>query len=203
VSENYDPHELRIIKRGVSIDKVIAAYKHFGSFRPVAKVCNISKDTVRHVILRYNISNPNALLPSKASYNPKNLYSDFAKWHKAHVEDTDLPRNLADLAKLAGVEKNTAKCYFYRRRREARKILHSLPDLRDLSLSLEDIEGHVFQASGLEHYRYAIDRYSQKAVLQGTLEFFGEVTVLIPSIDRFASRVRKKANEKQLLRKVP
>ena len=38
---NYDPHELKIVRRGVSIDKVIAAYKHFGSYRKAASVCGI------------------------------------------------------------------------------------------------------------------------------------------------------------------
>jgi hypothetical protein len=187
---DYDPHELKIIRRGVSIDKVIAAYRHFGSLRKTAAVCKISKDTVAAVILRYKVPHLVATLPSQASYNPRTRYSTFAKWHKAHSGDPALPHSLAALAKLSGENTNVVKCYFYRRRKEARKILSSLPDLRKLKLSLEDIEGHVFRSSGLENYRYAIDRYSERAALQGELELFGEVTVLIPSIDQFAKRVK-------------
>lgn len=188
---SYDRHEMKIIRRGVKIEKVILAYKHFGSLRPVARVCGISKDTVKAVIRRYNVVPVVAMLPAKASYNPRNRYSAFAKWHKAHAEDENLPHGRAELAALAGVNVNVIKCYFYRRRKEARKILHSLPDLRSLSLPLQDIEGLQFYSNHLEHYRYAIDRYSLKGALQGKLEYAGEVTVLIPSIDRFASRVRK------------
>jgi hypothetical protein len=187
----YDPHELKIIRRGVSIEKVIAAYKHFGSLRKAAHVCAISKDTVSEVLTRYHVQRPSASLPAKASYNPKNLYSDFAKWHKAHAEDLSLPRSRIELAKLSGVNVNVVKCYFYRRRKAARKILSSLPDLRKLDLVLQDIEGHRFHSGDLVSYRYVIDRYSQRAALQGELENLGEVTVLIPSIDQFAARVRK------------
>jgi hypothetical protein len=187
---NYDRHELKIIRRGVSIDKVITAYKHFGSFRKAGEVCGISKDTVDEVIKRYNVPRLVAVLPKKTSYNPRTHYSDFAKWHQAHVEDADLPHSLAEFAKRSGVNVNVVKCYFYRRRKDARKILANLPDLRKLNLQLQDIEGHVFDSSGLGDYHYAIDRYSQRAALQGKLGEV-EVTVLIPSIDRFASRVRK------------
>ena len=182
---------MKIIRRGVSIDKVIAAYKHFGSLRKAASVCDIGKDTVKAVILRYKVPALGAVLPSKASYNPRTHYSDFAKWHKAHAEDGGLPHSLGELAKLSGSNANVVKCYFYRRRKEARKILSSLPDLRKLSLSLQDIEGALIESRHLQSYRYAIDRYSQRAALQGEHMTLGEVTVLIPSVDQFAKRVRK------------
>ena len=188
---NFDPHEMKIIHRGVSIEKVIAAYKHFGSLRKAASACSISKDTVKAVLIRYKVPQPRATLPSKASYNPKNLYSDFAKWHKAHAADKNLPHGRADIAKLAGVSVNVVKCYFYRRRRAARKMLSSLPDLRKLSVPLEDIEGVKFDSLKLTSYRYAVERYSQRAALQGNLKAVGEVTVLIPSIEQFAGRVKK------------
>jgi hypothetical protein len=187
----YDRHELKIIRRGISVDKVITAYKHFGSLRKAAAVCKVSKDTVRNVLRRFHIAAPIASLPAKASYNPRNAYSVFAKWHKAHANDMGLPYSRSALAALAGVTPNTVKCYFQRRRAAARKILLSLPDLRDLELTLEDLEGKVFRTHELELYRYAIDRYSQRAALQGKLEYAGEVNVLIPSIELFARRVRK------------
>jgi hypothetical protein len=188
---SYDRHELKIIRRGVSVEKVIAAYKHFGSLRKAADVCDISKDTVKNVILRFKVPTLAADLPHKASYNPRTHYSDFAKWHKAHAEDEGLPYTVAGLAKLSGVNANVVKCYFYRRRREARKILESLPDLRKLDITLDDIEGKAFSSKLLESYHYAIHRYSASAALQGIHTLLGEVTSLIPSIDRFASRVRK------------
>lgn len=188
---NYDPHELKIVRRGVSIDKVIAAYKHFGSYRKAASVCGISKDTVKSVVLRYHVVALSAALPRKASYHPKRHYSDFAKWHKAHMNDVDLPHSLVEFASLSGANVNTVKCYFYRCRKETRRVLASLPDLRTLSVSLEDIEGKDLKTSSLSHYRYAVDRYSQRVALQGMLGDGVEVTVLIPSVEQFASRVRK------------
>jgi hypothetical protein len=196
----YDPHELKIVRRGVSVDKVIAAYKHFGSLRKAAAVCAISKDTVKAVILRFDVARPTPMLPAKASYNPRTHYSTFAKWHQAHASDKALPNSVSALAKLSGVPPNVVKCYFYRRRREARKLLESLADLRKLSLSLEDIEGKTFPSSALESYHFAIDRYAQRAAIQGiVLDITSktyEVTVLIPSIDVFASRIRKLTSTK-------
>lgn len=191
MNSNYDPHELKIIRRGISIDKVIAAYKHFGSYRKAAIVCGIATDTVKSVVLRYNVTAFPASLPRKASYHPKRHYSNFAKWHKEHMNDVDLPHSLAEFASLSGCNVNIVKCYFYRCRKETRRVLASLPDLRTLSVSLEDIEGKAFKTSSLSHYRYAVDRYSQRAALQGTLDDNIEVTVLIPSVEQFASRIRK------------
>jgi len=187
----YDRHELKIIRRGVSIDKVIAAYKHFGSLRKAAAVCHISKDTVKAVLRRYNVEGVSASLPKKASYNPRTHYSTFAKWHQAHVDDPGLPYSRSELAKLAGVSVEVVHCYFYRRRKDARKLLASLPDLRDLDIPLQDIEGVNFKSYELSHYRYAIDRYARRAAIQGSIELTGEVTILIPSIELFARRVMR------------
>jgi lambda repressor-like predicted transcriptional regulator len=178
----------------VSIEKVIAAYKHFGSLRLAGKACGISKDTVKEVLRRSGISQQrSATLPPKASYNPKRLYSDFALWHRAHAKDKDLPTSVTALAKLAGVSVDTVKCYFYRRRKQAAKILRALPDLRKLDLQFEDIEGKLFKSKHLVEYRYIIDRYSERAAIQGELGFVDpayEVTAIIPSIELFALRIK-------------
>lgn len=188
---SYDRHELKIVRRGVSVEKVIASYRHFGSLRKAANVCGVSKDTVKNVILRFKVPKSVAVLPSKASYNPKNHYSTFAKWHQAHADDPTLPHKTGEIAKLAGVKPNVVKCYFYRRRQQARDMLGKLPDLRKLSITLEDIEGKAFNSRELETYHYAIELYAARAALQGIHLSLGEVTVIIPSIDRFVLRVKK------------
>jgi hypothetical protein len=194
---DYDRKELKILKRGISAEKVIAAYKHFGSLRKTGKACHISKDTVAYVLERYGVEQKiTTMLPAKASYNPKNFYSVFALWHKEHAQDVDLPSSVTAMAKLANVSIDTVKCYFYRRRKQAALILRSLPDLRHLPLTLEDIGGKVFESKNLVEYRYVIDRYSERGALQGKVSFPDpafEVTALIPSIELFASRVRELA----------
>lgn len=194
MSSTYDPHEPKILRRGISEQRVIAAYRHFNSLRLAGKACGISKDTVVAVLKRNGIEQTKAVrLPASASYNPKNRYSDFAKWHKEHARDTDLPNSVTAMAKLAGVSVDTVKCYFYRRRKAASKILRALPDIRHLALTLEDIEGKTFESKHLTEYRYVIDRYSERAALQGTVSFNDpayEVTAVIPSIETFASRVK-------------
>ncbi len=187
---DYDPHELKIIRRGVSIKKVIAAYKHFGSLREAGRRCGISADTVAEVLRRNNVSQLNAALPKKLSYYPRRGYSKFAKWVQAHKDDANLPYSVKAIASLADVSYETARCFFRRRRACARKILESLPDLRDFHASLEDIEERQFFTDELASYHYAIERYAQRAVLQGKIAT-GEVTVLIPSIEQFAARVKK------------
>jgi hypothetical protein len=194
MSDGYDRHEIKVFRRGLKPQKVIAAYKHFGSLRKTAKVCGISKDTVKEILERYEVVQiTKANLPKKASYNPKKFYSDFALWHKAHANDKDLPTSVTAIAALAGVTSNIVKCYFYRRRKDAAKLLNGLPDLRKLALLLEDIEGKSFSTKKLRNYRFAIDRFSERAALQGFLkdEPDHEVTAIIPSITVFADRVRK------------
>ena len=146
---------------------------------------------MQNILRRFNVERSKAVLPRKASYNPKNLYSTFAKWHQAHASDTNLPNSPKALADMAGVNSNVVHCYFRRRRAAARKILFSLPDLRKLDLILEDIEHDIIMPKFFVQYVYAIDRYSQRAAIQGKLKDGREVTVLIPSIEQFASRVRK------------
>jgi hypothetical protein len=192
MSDDYNPNEMKIIKRGVSVSKVLAAYKHFGSLRPTAKACGISKDTVKEVLKRNGVAQTKkTYLPKRASYNPKKLYSDFALWHKEHANDKDLPSSVQELAQLAGVSADTVKCYFYRRRKQAAKILQDLPNLANLNITLEDIEGKNFNTQNLLEYRYVIDRYSERAALQGKLDGESpiEVTAIIPSITIFAKRI--------------
>lgn len=176
-----------------SVEKIIAAYKHFGSLRKAAARCGVSKDTVEAVVKRHGIAKPSASLSHEVPYHRVFHYSELAKWHAAHADDPGLPGNLTDFAKLAGVQFNTAKCYFYRRRVKARKLLGSLPVLKELDLPLEDIEGVKFSSRELLYYHFAIDRYAMKAALQGSCVALGEVTVLIPSIEVFAARVKKAA----------
>jgi hypothetical protein len=199
MNNTYDKHEIKVFRHGLSPRKVIAAYKHFGSLRKAAKVCSISKDTVREILKRYEVPQiTKASLPKRASYNPKKLYSDFALWHKAHANDKDLPTSVTAIALLAGVSSDVVKCYFYRRRKDAARILNELPDLRKLPIDLEDIEGKIFSTKKLKSYRFAIDRFSERAALQGFVKNDPEreVTALIPSITVFAKRVRKYALEK-------
>jgi hypothetical protein len=195
MSSTYDPHEPKIFRRGITDVRVIAAYKHFESLRLTGKACHISKDTVVSVLKRNGIEQKKtAKLSTKASYNPINKYSSFAKWHEKHAKDKDLPNGVTAMAKLAGVSVDTVKCYFYRRRKAAGKILRSLPDLRHLHLVFEDIEGKTFESNHLVEYRFVIDRYSERAALQGTVSFPDpayEVTAVIPSIEVFASRVKE------------
>ena len=179
-----------MIAKEVSTSKLIAAYRHFGSLRPAARSCGISKDLARKILMAQGVEKPKAFFPKKPSYNPKRRYSDFAKWHKDHASDPNLPFSLKEIASLAGVSENVARCYFYRRRKQARAILSELPDLRKVNLVLEDIEGKKFSSRTLGPYHYAIHRYSERAAIQGTVEG-KEVTVVIASIDQFASRVRK------------
>lgn len=190
----YDPHEMKVIRRGVSPSKVIALYKHFGSLRPVAKICGIAPATVSAVLKRYGISQTSKVsMPKKVSYSSRKLYGDFAMWLKLHSEDDNLPSSVSALAKLSGTSIDSVKCYFYRRRKQSAKILRSLPDLRKLQLSVEDIGGRSYLTKDLINYHYVIDRYSEKAAIQGTILYLGtvcEITAIIPSIEQFAERVR-------------
>jgi len=191
---DYDRREMKIVRRGVSLDKVVAVYRHFGSLRKTGQVCGIAKDTVAAVLRRRGIELVQTVaLPQNPSHSPKRKYSTFAKWHVEHIHDSDIPNSVSAIAKLAGVSADTVKCYFYRRRRAAAKILGALPNLRHLDLVLEDIEGKTFETKYLVDYKYIVDWNSERAAIQGRVTFPDpayEATALIPSIEQFAARVR-------------
>jgi hypothetical protein len=204
MSDEYDRKELKIVRRGISVQKVLAAYAHFGSLRLVGKACNISKDTVKNVLDRYHIPQQKRIsMPEKVSYNPKRLYSNFALWlqdHSKEIPEIALYGGLKEIERLSGASADTVKCYFYRRRKQAAKILRLLPDLRKLDLSLEDIEGKVFETKNLVEYKYLIDRYSERAALQGKIAFPDpayEITAIIPSIELFAKRIKEISNARK------
>lgn len=190
---DYDRHELKIERRGVSAKKVIAAYSHFGSLRLAAKACGVSKDTVSNVLKRFGIAPVHHVrLSSKLALGPAKRYTTFAKWHAQHLRDEKLPSSVTAIAKLAGVSADTVKCYLYRRRKNAAALLSSLPDLRTLDIAFEDIEGNAFETKSLAEYRYVIDRFAEKAALCGRLKNEkGERTAILPSIEVFVKRIKK------------
>jgi len=187
----YDPHEMKSVRRGVNPKKVIAAYKHFGSFRKAGETCGIHKDTAKAILKRYAPDlDIETTLPPKASYNVKNAYSKFAKWHKANAGNSELTHSIKEMAKLAEVSSDAVKCYFYRRRKSAAKLLRTLPDLRKLCVILEDIEGNEIDTRSFAKYKFVIDRYSEKAALRGKpRDIESEVTIVIPSIEVFVKRI--------------
>jgi hypothetical protein len=203
--KEYDNHELKTVRHGTSPKKVIAAYKHFGSFRKAAESCNINKGTAKLIISRFAPDLlAHAKLPPKASYNVKNVYSKFAKWHKANADNESLTRSLGEMAKLAGVTVDTVKCYFYRRRKSAAKLLRSLPKLQALDLELEDLEGNSFKTKTIAAYHFAIDRYSEKATIIGT-RLIGDAETpfiaVILSIELFAKRLKDESSAIAIPRK--
>lgn len=203
--KDYDNHELKTVRHGTSPKKVIAAYKHFGSFRKAAESCGVNKGTAKLIISRYAPDLlAHAKLPPKASYNVRNVYSKFAKWHKANADNEQLTRSLGEMAKLAGVSSDTVKCYFYRRRKSAAKLLKSLPKLQDIELELDDLEGSAFSTKSIIAYHFAIDRYSEKATIVGTRKIAeSEIpfVAIVPSIELFVKRIKDELSQRPISRK--
>lgn len=191
--DNGTKREMRVIANGLNPKKVIIAYQHFGSLRKTARACGISKDTVVNLLKRFNVEQiPRASLPKHVALNPHKKYSSFAKWHKDHMQDENIPSSINAIAKLAGVSSDVVKCYMYRKRKRASKMLKALPDLRTLNVDFEDIEGNTFNSSLLIEYQYVIDRFSEKAALRGKLKDEAlERTAILPSIELFCSRIKQ------------
>jgi hypothetical protein len=198
--EPYDPKATRVYKQGITAQKVIAAFKHFGSLRMAGKVCGISKETVKRILKEHEVAlTPKAIPPEKVNYDPTKPYSPLAKWLKEHSDDKDFPRSFKIIAERSGATRDSVKCYFYRRRKEAAKLLRKLPDLRKVSVELVDLEEKPFLTTSLSSYTYSIDRFASCAVLTGKFAASDKamVAAVIPSIETFAKRVLKIGKEKR------
>lgn len=85
--------------------------------------------------------------------------SKFAQWLEKH-EGEPMPRDFYHLQKLSGCSRDTIACYFYRRRSELKRVLKSIPELRNRAVKLRDTFGDDYYTYDLKRYEYIVDKFS-------------------------------------------
>lgn len=103
--------------------------------------------------------------------------------------ETPLPRSVHQICALTGCTEDQVKTFLYRRRRDVKRILASLPDLKGRELELETTEGDVINMKWATGYAYIVDHWSAKVQIRVETEV-GTFMVKIPNIVNFAGNVQ-------------
>ena len=117
------------------------------------------------------------------------------KWIREHP-DVRLPRSLGAIVELTGCTRDAVKTYLFRQRRDARRVVDALPDLRLVPLILETTKGEPLISTGLDTYAISVDHWTAKAQIKGT--FLGTPVVFnITHLGDFSRKVHE-AYEQQV-----
>lgn len=111
--------------------------------------------------------------------------------YMAEHPEVALPQNMKQIADAIGCSHAAVRCYFSRARRQIKKMLTKLPDLRKLPADVffETSDGGGVYPASIGSYWYELKLMSLKAVLHVRLTDGGDCLVLIDNPDAFAKRV--------------
>ncbi len=179
-----------VLLNNLGVIRVQKTLEHHGSLRKAAKVLGVKYITLWHWLKENAVETGGYEINYTKTVGkgmPKT--GSFHYWLLTH-QDVKLPRSMVQIAKLSGFSEEAVKCFFYRQRKEVRKILEELLDIRKLSITLETTEKKVIHAKTIQKYKYSLDRYSLKATLVGELNNKELFSVNIPSLEDYKKAIQ-------------
>jgi len=179
-----------VLLNNLGVVRVRKTLEHHGSLRKAAKVLGVKYITLWHWLKENEVeSGGYDINYAKTVGKGMPKTGSFHYWLLSH-QDIRLPRSMVKIAALAGFSEEAVKCFFYRQRKEVKRILSELPDLRGLNITLETTEKKVIHAKLIKTYKYTLDRYSLKATLVGELNSKEIFSVNIPSLEDFKKAIQ-------------
>lgn len=166
-------------------DRVIIAYKRFGTLRKAAEAVGVSREVLRKALVSYGVDIRSRSEAVKINHRKQGHHGKFAKW-LATMEGKPLPRNMTKLIAMSGCTKSMVSCYFYRRRKAIKDRLKALPDLRTIKATLKDEFGNSYDTSDFKSYSYLIDKFSLKVEIIIVLKSEQKLVIKVANLDRFA-----------------
>ena len=146
---------------------LIKLYKEYGTITAVAKFLNMNRKTLNSYYRKYNI-------PITKGH-PKNTshkkWNSLMKWYKEN--QITLPRSVTKIAKLSGCSIDSVKCFFYRKRKEMKNFIASLPDLRKTQIKIKGI----FPINYAKSYELTFDKWTMKLKITLYLKPTGKRTI--------------------------
>lgn len=166
----------------VAVAKIL---RNCGSLREGAR-----KIGVHHVVLaRYcrknGITIPNAMMEESRRFDLH--FGAYPKWLRENP-GVSLPKSIRRISEITGCTADEIKSYMYRRRRETREVIRTIPDLRKGSLMLKTLTGEWVDTSAIAKYNYVVNHWSCETVI--TLAVGGQVHMVpVPDIKEFKKDV--------------
>jgi len=150
------------VKNSLSIGKIAAAHKRFGSCRAAGKALGIDHKTVSKAMKvlgregEMNAAQSGAFMKGK-KLGPRKKFGRVAQWLRDNPE-IKLPKKQVEIAKLIGVTPGTVMMYNKQLKTEMRAYIEELPDLIEHSVILkkgrkkfntDNLDSYTFETDGL------------------------------------------------------
>jgi len=171
------------------INRIIKAYELHGTLRQTALALGVSHVALIDFFKRNGIERKSKREAMKYSHKDAGHTSEFAQWLEMN-KGVALPRSISKLAKISHCNRNTITCYFYRRRSYIKKVLTSLPDLRNVNATLMDNFKNKYLTRSFTSYEYMIDKFSLKVRILATVGLDEKVLINIDDLKFFVKNIK-------------
>lgn len=169
-------------------EKLIGAYRRFKTVRAAAKALGISHVTLLRVLKENKVDMLDNREAKQVAMRSSRHTGSFARWLEAH-EGEVLPRDMERLRIMSGCSPNSISSYFYRRRRNMKQLIRSIPDLRRYAVVLQDTFGDTYETKDFAQYEYIIDKFSLEVKILVKRKRGNTLIFEIPDVRRFKKAV--------------
>lgn len=183
--------------RALGRDRVSITLKKLGTIRQTAKTLGVSHTVLRQYLKEEGLES--LYNPTFASQQARKLQSinhprgraGLLKWMDEHPNEKLPSGSIKDIAKATNCTIDQVKTYFHRMRKQNRKLIEKLPDLRHVPIQLKTSGGVVVETKNLDWYRFVMSKrdFSVTMVCGGKNNERWEIP--IPRLDWFVSVVLK------------
>ena len=180
--------------KGLGAERVKATLRRFGTIRQCATVLTVSHTALRVFLKREGLGEAydprlakQARLVKMRSHSRKNV-AGLAKWLESHQEEGLPSGSLKDIARMTDCTVDQVKTYMYRKRREVREKLRTLPNLREREITLLAMDGQVVDTKDVDWYKFTLNRKNFTVMLMLT-NGDRNWKVAVPKLDDFIRNV--------------
>lgn len=169
-------------------EKIVKAYAVYKSVNAVGRLFGISYKTVQKILGDEALGRK---APIRVEALDGKLWGGFAQWMNTEGKTTELPRSVAEIAKVSGCTYDQIRCFMYRRRKVLKEKLKALPDLRPLGLVFEDTLGTTVCSKSFVTYDFRVDSFTLQTFLKAQLEDGFPTEILIRDPSKFFDDVNR------------
>lgn len=136
-------------REGITLEELVEIYSEEENLETTAARVGISEKTCRKYLTLAGVKRTRGPRKARSREVPSWHYGCLGSWIRHHPT-TKLPRRAKDISTLTGCTTDEVNMYLYRRRRELKAALKTLPDLAKLHVILDDATGRRYPSQALE-----------------------------------------------------
>ena len=159
-------------KHGLTLEQLSREYEKVPSSSALAKQFGCSDRTIRRYLTQAGIvrkRGPKKQLDVGAS-GDRGCLGSYIRKHPI----TELPHSIREISELTGCTKDEVKCYLYRKRKEMREFLASLPPLDEVKIVLPTLQGFKVPTKAFSAYKLYLNRWKFTVKIVAWLKMGGK-----------------------------